>query len=53
MSKNVRNSSRTDFNGKDTTRKKLLESLFVCESNKQNNSLMDNKLWIKIVGLFG
>ena len=53
MSKNVRNRSRTDFDGKDTTREKLLESLFICESNQQTNSLMDNKLRIKIVGLFG
>jgi len=34
-------------------RKKLLESLFICETNKQNNSLIYNKLQIKIVGLFG
>jgi hypothetical protein len=51
-SKNLRNRSRTDFNGKDTTRKKMLESLFICESNQQTNSLMNNKLRINIVGLF-
>ena len=51
MSKNVRNRSRTDFDGKDTTWGKLLDNLFTCESNQQTNSLTGNWLQIKIVGL--
>ena len=51
--KKVRNRSRTDFNGKDTTRKKLWERKKVCETIIQTLSLIDSKLQVKKESLNG